>query len=61
MRRKGELRVDTSAKGRSSFFAVAAAAVGYVEWHYDSVSLLQEGDAAASFDNYAHIFMAYGF
>jgi hypothetical protein len=58
-RRKGGLRINASTKGSSSFLAVAAAAIGYVEGHHDPVSFFEQGDAGACLEDYAHVFMTF--
>lgn len=52
-----EAGVDAGAEGGFALFAVAAAAVGYVEGEDDSVALFEEGDAAADLDDDAHVFV----
>ena len=56
---EGGLRINASTKGSSSFLAVAAAAIGYVEGHHDSVSFFEQGDAGACLEDYAHVFMTF--
>ena len=53
-----ETGVHAGAEGGFALFAVAAAAVGDVEGEDDAVALFEEGDAAADFDDDAHIFVA---
>ena len=51
-------RVDACAKGSLAFLAIAAATVGDVERHDDTVALLKERNSAAEFFDYAHVFVA---
>jgi hypothetical protein len=55
---RGDKRINACAECGASFFAVAAAAVGDVEGHYDAVAFLEKRDAGASLEDYAHVLMS---
>ena len=57
-REKGDVRVNAGTERGFAFFAVAAATVGYIERHHNSVSLFEQGDSGARFEDYAHVFVA---
>lgn len=52
------IRIHASTKCGASFFAVTATTICYVERHHDAVSFLEEGDAGAGLEDYAHVFMS---
>jgi hypothetical protein len=57
-KRKGGIRINPRAKSSFPLLAVPASAVGDVEGHYYSISLLEERNSGAGFDYDSHVFVA---
>jgi hypothetical protein len=58
-RGEGGIRIHASAKSSFAFLAVPASAVGDVEGHYYSISLLEERNSGAGFDYDSHVFVSW--
>jgi hypothetical protein len=56
---EGGIRIHARAKSRFAFLAVPTSAIGDVERHYYSISLLEEGNSGAGFDYDSHVFVSW--
>jgi hypothetical protein len=56
---KGGIRIHARAESSFPLLAVPTSAIGDVEGHYYSISLLEEGNSRAGFGYDSHVFVAW--